>query len=67
MDRRIYDGFPELGTLKVEWNVKNNGEEIHLRITGFEKDELDADSEQLFRQNMSIGFHSKIILTKKAH
>jgi hypothetical protein len=64
VDRRIYDGFPELGTLKAEWDVKRNGKEIHLSITGFATEEPGVDSDELLRDNMPIGYRNEIILTK---
>ncbi len=62
VDRRIYDGFPELGVFKADWSVKNNGEEVHIRIKGFKIEEPGA--EERLRENMPIGYQSEIILTK---
>jgi len=62
VDRRIYDGFPELGAFKADWSVKNNGEEVHIRIKGFKIEEPGA--EERLRENMPIGYQSEIVLTK---
>lgn len=68
VDRRIYDRFPELGALKVDWDVKNNGEEVHIRIKGFKIDEpsIDGiDDEECLKENMPIVYKSEIILTRR--
>jgi len=63
VDKRIYDGFPEFsGALKADLDVKNDGEEVHIRIKGF-KDKESGD-EELMRENMPIAYQSKIVLTK---
>lgn len=64
VDRRIYDGFPELGALKADWDVKNDRDEVHIRIKGFKIEEPGVDDEELMRKNMPIAYQSEIILKK---
>ena len=62
VDKRIYDGFPDLGALEADLDVKNDGEEIHIRIKGFK--EKESGHEELIRENMPIAYQSNIVLKK---
>ena len=65
VDRRIYDGFPDLGALKADLDVKKDKDEVHIRIKGFKEKESGINDEELMRENMPIGYQNEIILTRK--
>ena len=64
VDRRIYDGFPSLGALKVDLDVKKDKDEVHIRIKGFKEKEPGINDEELMRENMPIAYQSNIVLRK---
>ena len=64
VDKRIYDGFPDLGALKADLDVKKDKDEIHLRIKGFKEKELGINDEELMREKMPIAYQSNIVLKK---
>ena len=65
VDRRIYDGFPQLGAIKADWSVKNDRKEVYIRIKGFKiKEPGDEDDEEWMKEILPIGYQSEIILTK---
>jgi len=64
VDRRIYDGFPGLGALKADFDVKKGKDEVHIRIKGFKEKEPGINDEELMRENMPIAYKSNIVLKK---
>jgi hypothetical protein len=64
VDSKIYDGFPDLGALKADLNVKEGKDEVHIRIKGFKEKEQGINDEELMRENMPIAYQSNIVLKK---
>ena len=66
VDRRIYDGFPTLGALKADLDVKKDKDEVHIRIKGFKEKEPGINDEELMREHMPIAYQSNIVIKKRA-
>ena len=63
VDKRIYDGFPSLGALEADLDVKKDKDEVHIRIKGF-KEKESGDDEKLMKEFMPIALQSNIVLKK---
>ena len=55
VDGRIYQGFPDIGALKVRRDPKGNEREIHMRFEGFKVPEPGMADDQFMRRDMPIG------------
>ncbi len=63
VDKWVYDGYPYYGELKADWDVKDDGKEVHIRIKGFKDEELGG-TEESAKKCMPLAYESEIILTR---
>jgi hypothetical protein len=61
VDRRVYDGVPELGVLKVDWEADDKKHEARMRILGFQQKE--PGDEESTKEIMPLAYQNEIVFT----